>query len=35
LSQLATQGTTDQDISAFGINRDILLAENPATHFLV
>ncbi|MBK6327490.1 MAG: N-methyl-L-tryptophan oxidase [Chloroflexi bacterium] len=35
LSELALKGTTDQDISAFRINRDILLAENPKTHFLV
>ena len=35
LSELAVQETTDQDISAFRINRDILLAENPKTHFLV
>lgn len=35
LSELALKGTTDQDISAFRINRDILLADNPKTHFLV
>ena len=35
LSALALKGTTAQDISAFRINRDILLADKPKTHFLV
>ena len=35
LSELAIQETTDQDISGFRIDREILLADNPETHFLV